>query len=45
MMRGLPSAPAAYALFMFGTASAMARTTAKPMRWVKLTLPCPLRLR
>ena len=30
---------------MTGTASAMARTTAKPMRWVKLTLPPRVRPR
>src|SRR6056297_3720399 len=30
---------------MFGTASAIARTTAQPIRWVKLTLPWPERKR
>ena len=43
--RGLPSLPVVNVFFIAGTASAMARTMAKPMRWVKLTLPCPVRLR
>jgi hypothetical protein len=43
--RGLPSVPVVNVLFMFGTVSAIARTIAQPMRCVKLTLPCPLRLR
>jgi hypothetical protein len=41
--RGLPSRPSTYVLFIAGTESAIARTMAHPMRWVKLTLPWPLR--
>ncbi|CAB4805873.1 unannotated protein [freshwater metagenome] len=45
MSNGLPSAPSANPLFMLGTASAMARTMANAMTWVKLTLPRPTRER
>ena len=43
--RGLPSAPIVYELRIAGTVSLIARTTAKPMMWVKLTLPIPVRVR
>ena len=43
--RGLPSSPVVKLLRIAGTASVIARTMAYPMKWVKLTLPNPERLR
>jgi hypothetical protein len=45
MTRGLPSGSVAKAEFITGIVSAIARTTAKPIRCVKLTFPPRVRAR